>query len=210
MLSHVTTPGGLRERHKEKTRNALVNSAFELFVLQGYERTTVREITGVVGVSERTFFRYFAGKEELVLSLIALATDMFLAELVAASDGQPPLPTLRDAMCRALRRLVEVWPGMDGGAHYAAIVRLIETTPSLLAAQLAMMQRDNERLVRVLAERYAVDPAADPRPRILAATFGALMATATKQWCGEGEVTDLIDLIHREVAAAVPALTEWT
>jgi len=210
MLSGVATPAGLRERKKEKTKNALVDAAVRLFVEQGYEHTTVREITDVVGISERTFFRYFVGKDELVLFVVTQATDMFLAELIAAPTGQPPLPTLRDAFCRALCRLPEVWPGMDGGGHYAAIVRLIQSTPSLLHAQLAMMQRADERFVRALAERYGVDPRNDPRPRVLVVTFGGLIGMATEQWRGEGEVTDLIELIHRQVDAVIPALTGWT
>ena len=209
MLYHVCTTGGLRERKKEKTRNALVKAALALFVEQGYEHTTIREITDVVGVSERTFFRYFPGKEELVLSLIALAMELFLEELAAAPAGQPPLPTLRDALCRALGRLQDEWPGMDGGVQYATIVRLIEATPSLLATQMAMIQRENVRVVRAVAARYDVDPRTDPRPRLLAAGFGAVMAVATEQWRGDGEVSDLIEQVHRNVDALLPALTDW-
>src|SRR5579875_2587631 len=57
-----------RERKKRQTRDALLHAALGLFEAKGYEQTAIHEITDAVDVSERTFFRYFASKEDLVLS----------------------------------------------------------------------------------------------------------------------------------------------
>ena len=59
----------LHERKKQRTRDALVRAAVELFTTRGYEATTVDDIAEAVEVSQRTFFRYFAGKEEAALAL---------------------------------------------------------------------------------------------------------------------------------------------
>ena len=72
-----------RERKKRQTRDALVHAALTQFNAKGYEHTAVREITDAVDVSERTFFRYFANKEDLVLSFIGDSTDAFIRELAA-------------------------------------------------------------------------------------------------------------------------------
>ena len=58
---------GRREANKRATRSALQDAATRLFAEHGFAGTTVRDIADAAGVTERTFFRYFAGKEELIL-----------------------------------------------------------------------------------------------------------------------------------------------
>ncbi|WP_218919113.1 TetR/AcrR family transcriptional regulator, partial [Rothia dentocariosa] len=78
-----------RERKKRQTRDALVHAALRLFDAKGYEHTAVREITDAVDVSERTFFRYFANKEDLALSFISDSTDAFIRELALRPAAEP-------------------------------------------------------------------------------------------------------------------------
>src|SRR3984957_14519828 len=94
-----------RERKKRQTRDALVHAALTLFDAKGYEHTAVREITDAVDVSERTFFRYFAGKEDLALSFIRDSTDAFIRELAARPAEEPPFSALTSSFRVSMRAL---------------------------------------------------------------------------------------------------------
>src|SRR5947208_16909504 len=89
---------GRRERKKQRTRDALFEAAMELFTAKGYDRTAVHEITDAVDVSERTFFRYFASKEDLVLSFVRDGAAAFAAALAARPPEADPLAAARHAL----------------------------------------------------------------------------------------------------------------
>jgi AcrR family transcriptional regulator len=200
---------GLRERKKRKTRDALINAAWTLFHTRGYDRTTVREITDAVEVSERTFFRYFASKEDLVLSPLTSAADAFIGQLRIRPVRERPVDALRNAL-HAAAGLLE--PGLlesqtDWETHRQA-VKLIESTPQLLAAHLMIGQRLTEAVVEVIAEREGVDPVTDRRPRIIAAVFCALMTTAGQVWRGDGGIETLVQLADDYLAELVPTFAQ--
>src|SRR4051794_7827625 len=59
---------GLRERKKEQTRAALIDAATRSFARNGYDATTVADITAAAGVSTRTFFSYFRAKQDVLFA----------------------------------------------------------------------------------------------------------------------------------------------
>lgn len=65
------------------------------------------------------------------------------------------------------------------------MIRLIETTPPLLAAHLRYVHEHDDEIIQVLAEREGVD-AADPRPRVLAAVIGSVVFLANRDWLAAG------------------------
>ncbi|HEX4288523.1 MAG TPA: TetR family transcriptional regulator [Trebonia sp.] len=183
----ATVESQRRERKKRQTRDALVHAALTLFDAKGYDHTAVREITDAVDVSERTFFRYFANKEDLALSFIREGSAALMRELAARPAAEPPMTALGNAFRAQLGALTadEAQPG--GESLYLRVIMLIVTTPVLLAAHLRVRNDQDEEIIRVLAEREGVDPAADLRPRIAAVVFGGLVFTAHQAWQTEGD-----------------------
>src|SRR3954451_17034148 len=84
--------GGLRERKKRQTRDAIAAAAITLFRARGFEAVTVAEVAAAADVSEKTVFNYFPTKEDLVF----WNSDDKLAERAdAIRDRVPGLPLSR-------------------------------------------------------------------------------------------------------------------
>lgn len=202
-----------RERKKRQTRDALVHAALTLFDAKGYEHTAVREITDAVDVSERTFFRYFASKEDLALSVIRQGSDALVRELAARPAAEPPMTALGHAFKASLRALTMNDDQPGGESRYLRVTMLIVTTPTLLAAELRDRNDQDAELVRVLAEREGVDPLTDLRPRLAATVFGGMVFTANKVWQakGDGTVDAMVAAYDACASQLAPALSgHWT
>ncbi|GII80324.1 hypothetical protein Sru01_53060 [Sphaerisporangium rufum] len=80
---------GLRERKKRRTRHALIEAAVRLFESKGYAETTLAEIAAAAEVSTRTFFSYFAGKEDVVFFDVRSRVERALAVMATRRPGEP-------------------------------------------------------------------------------------------------------------------------
>lgn len=180
---------GLRERKKQRTRDALILAAHELFIAQGYDTTTVDQIADSVDVSQRTFFRYFASKEEVALSLQQMISAHFLTAFRTRPPGEAPLDALR-------RTLDETWD--DIGLAIEEIVPLelhtrmwqvIEVTPALISSHMRHYMAMEDALAEELAHRTGLCVESDPRPRVLVAAFSGVMRTAARHWGTHDDVS---------------------
>jgi len=177
----------LRERKKQRTREALLRVAIELFTTRGYEGTTVDDIADAVGVSQRTFFRYFAGKEDAALALDEMTVAHFVDAVRARPAHEPPLEALRQAVLEGWDTLHEVVDAVVPVERFLALYRVIESTPVLLAAHLRRSVEVEDVLARVLAEREGLDADTDPRPRVTVAAFSGVMRVTERQWLTDGD-----------------------
>lgn len=184
----VATPpdGPRRGRKKRQTRDALIDAALDLFEAKGYEHTAVHEITDVVDVSERTFFRYFANKEDLAIFFVKQEMDAFAEQLAARPADEGPLTAVRNAFRLGLERLQADSSIRNGEPRYLSVIRLIEATPALLAANLRYVYENSDKTARVLAEREGVDPATDHRPSLLMGIYATVSALVYRDWCIRG------------------------
>ncbi|RCV53529.1 TetR/AcrR family transcriptional regulator [Marinitenerispora sediminis] len=198
-------PLGLRERKKARTRDALVDAALRRFTEHGFAATTTEEIAADVEVSQRTFFRYFASKEDAVLAVQEHIEEKFLAKLAARPLEEPPI----EALSNALR---DTWAELDERTTQTQllVLRLLEDCPPLLAAHLRRLSEHQDRLVELIARRTGVDPATDLRPRLVAAAFGSVshVAHVVCHQRGCRGAADLRSTIGECLDELVPALTE--
>ncbi|WP_106399898.1 TetR family transcriptional regulator [Actinocorallia populi] len=202
--------GGLREIKKQRTRLALVDAALELFLDRGYENTTIDEIAAAADVSQRTFFRYFATKEDVVTGLIT-GSDSHLVERVRARpEGEPVLR----ALLAAVRELLELLELGDPAqlARMRRLHRVLEGNSCVVAAYLTRHAETSGRLAAELARRMGADRD-DLRPRLLASIYlGALRVGFEDCACRRVlEPAEVAKRVEESVTLALGALREdWT
>ncbi|WP_049561116.1 TetR family transcriptional regulator [Nonomuraea sp. SBT364] len=158
---------GLRERKKEKTRLALLDAAFDLFLEQGYDSTTVDQIAGAVDVSPRTFFRYFTSKDHLVLWYHDQGEETMLETLADRPPGEPPFVSMTHAV-RAVLRDMEQSTSEDT-ERFLKLRRVLDANPQLVASTIARGMETERRLTEAIAGRSGLAPDAGPLPHLVVA-----------------------------------------
>ncbi|NKI43103.1 TetR/AcrR family transcriptional regulator [Streptomyces physcomitrii] len=190
---------GLRARKKQRTRDELLRAALELFTSQGYEETTVDEISEAVQVSQRTFFRHFSSKEDAAFRVQDLIESHFVTTVSGRPPGEAPLEAMRRAVLDAWNTVGEAIEALVPLELHMRTYQLIESTPSLLATHMRRSADLEEVLARVIAEREGLDVDEDPRPRLVVAAFSGVMRMTGRRWGAGNEAT--VESI-REITAA--------
>src|SRR5213596_587029 len=93
-------PLPVRERTRRAVRDELAQLAKELFVEKGYDETTIDDLAAAAGMSKRTFFRYFASTEELVMGKYEFFGQHLAEDLAARPADEPPWVSLRQIFGR--------------------------------------------------------------------------------------------------------------
>ncbi|MCM3920553.1 TetR/AcrR family transcriptional regulator [Frankia sp. AiPs1] len=195
---------GLRERTRQAVRREIAETANALFVERGFDVTTIDDIAAAVGMSQRSVFRYFATKEEIVLGKFDLVVDDMLTTLRARPADED--------VWTSLHHVFDVLVSLAEAPGYEALVepihRMVFDTPALLAGYLQRLQHMQDVVVTTLHERAGAvgTPygAADPTPRALtAAAFGCLVA-AQHSWLASGTKGSFAAAIDRAMATISP------
>ena len=180
---------GLRERHRKRTAAELEEAALTLFCERGFDAVTIDDIAATADVSRRTFFRYYASKEDVILSDHPKRLDELEAALARRPVDEPPLTALRHAILSLAGTMEE------HREHMLRRFRLVTTTPSLEARSLCLQRNWETAVTAMLAARMGVDPAKDLRPGVVAATTMSAMRVATANWLAGGGRDDLAAIL---------------
>ncbi|MFC0238937.1 TetR family transcriptional regulator [Rhodopseudomonas telluris] len=91
-------PEGLRERKRRETSQRISDVALELFLDKGFDATTLDEIAENAGISRRTFFYYFASKDDILTAYLGRRTDELRAAVLQSASAGEPIDVVRNAL----------------------------------------------------------------------------------------------------------------
>lgn len=156
----------------------LQSAALELFATRGFEQTTAAEIAQSVGLTERTFFRHFADKREVLFDGQDLFPQAFLDGVAAA----PPDATVFEIVASALASAAAMFP--DERREYSRRRQVvIDANPALQEREL----HKSATVARAFAEALRARGVPDPAATLAAGSGGSVFGVAFAQWIREGE-----------------------
>jgi AcrR family transcriptional regulator len=194
---------GLRERKRQRTRQALISAAMRLFEEKGYEQTTVAEIAASAEVSTKTFFNHFASKDEVLFPHLSARID----DAVAIVKERKPAESVSDVLLKAMDHMLAsaVRDELDGGL---ASVRLpiVISVPSVQAATLHRYFQAETRLAEALHDAYPDLLDAPAAGAVIGSVMGAALAAALI-CLQRGDTTERVQAaVHQAIGIAMAGL----
>jgi AcrR family transcriptional regulator len=177
-------------RWEPNARGRLAQAAMELFGEQGLEQTTVAQIAGRAGLTERTFFRHFADKREVLFYGSETAQERLAAAIAAAPAGATPI----EAVSAALEALAGMFE--ENPERVRARDAVIAAHPELRERELIKLAGMAATMAAALGERGVGEPVAS----LTAETGIAVLKVAFTRWVGDPGRADLPVLIRESLA----------
>src|ERR1700761_2002717 len=143
---------GTMTRWEPNARGRLARAALELYSERGFDQATVAEIARRAGLTERTFFRHFTDKREVLFAGSELLRERLGHGIAEAPDGLPPI----DMMGRALESAAEVFGERDAGTRLRQDV--VAANPELRERDLIKMAMLAAAAADALRARGVADP----------------------------------------------------
>jgi AcrR family transcriptional regulator len=171
-------PTGLRERKKQKTKEAIQRVALRLFQKQGYDETTIEQIAAAVEISPSTFFNYFPTKEDVV------GYDIYDPMMIAAFLESPKDESLNATIRRVLEQLGDAME-QDKDMIYERGKLFLEV-PELRGRMWDELERTNVLFAKLLAQRTGRSPDDFELRVTVRVLTSAIYEAAMEWWRGKG------------------------
>jgi AcrR family transcriptional regulator len=182
-------------RWEPDSRGRLHQAAFALYAERGFENTTVAAIAERAGLTERTFFRHFADKREVLFASSGALQEALVSAVADAPDALAPI----DAAAAGLEAAAAQLPDRERARQRQAI---IAANPELRERELIKLASLSAALADALRARGVADPAASLTAEVAMAVF----RIAFERWIDDANERDLPELI-RESLAQLHAVT---
>lgn len=186
-----------------RTRRDLCHRARQLTIERGLSGFTIEELCADVGVSRRTFFNYFAGKEAAVVGHDADGIDE--EALARFTRGDDDAPTLLDALADLAIATLAAWDEEHEAIDPHA---LVEREPHLLPHMIGAGRQLEARLIAAIEEREHLE-AGDPVARTAAVVIGSLVGNAGHRFFADPSTgrDDFAAILRESVAATRASCT---
>jgi AcrR family transcriptional regulator len=172
-------------RWEPGTRERLQAAALELFASRGYEQVTAAEIAQAVGLTERTFFRNFSDKREVLFH----GQELFLQAFVDGIDQAPADASPLELITAALHGAASFFP--DERRPYSRLRQtVIDLNPALQERELHKLGVVAATLAAAMRTRGIAEPGASLAAQSAASVFGISFT----QWIREGETRSMPDI----------------
>jgi AcrR family transcriptional regulator len=181
------------ERRRRLIRDEIGRVAIELFAARGFDAVTVDDIADAAGTSQRTFFRYFATKDDIVLALARRLDERLVDALDARPAQEGAVAALREAYCATSH----VEPAER--ERVLQVAKVLAEAPALRARAHGEYVGENGEIVARLAARMGL-PVDDRRVRVPVATFAAVASVEFTTWAEAGGAGDPSEAIRASLA----------
>nr|WP_316398601.1 TetR family transcriptional regulator [Bradyrhizobium sp. 33ap4] len=188
----------MRARKRQETRERLTKAAMMLFLERSFEATTLDDIVAAADVSRRTFFHYFASKEDVVLAWQEDGT----AALIAAVAARPATESMLQAAENAIADMVKQIDPREA----VALARLKRDNPALQARDQAKYEGLERELANALLKR-ANHRSDRMKARLVAMITTGAMRVGSELWADDG-AREKPDLVAKRLFAAIRAIFE--
>jgi AcrR family transcriptional regulator len=183
-------PMSLRERKKRLTQATIEETALRLFQQQGYEQTSIQEIADAVMMSSRTFFRYFASKEEVLLGPMHTIQSEGIRFLQRASPTESPHAALR-ATFEYLAYLFQ-----QQRASFLTRYQVVMQIPSIASIYLYTLMKTEPALCDALCSHLEATTNRH-EIRFLVAFYMTVLRVALEEWLEQEAQGDLVSLLRK-------------
>lgn len=181
---------GLMGRWQPNARGRLEQAALDLYCERGFEETTVAEIAARAGLTERTFFRHFADKREVLFGGAVALLKLLVDALASAADLTAPL----DAVAAAFEAVAPIFQERRDFAR---------RRQGLILAHAELQERELIKLASLasaLADTLRRLGVRDPAASLSAETGVAIFKIAFEAWVNDAQQRDLVHHIRGSLA----------
>ncbi len=184
-------PLNRRERKKLRTRDAIEDAAWRLFVDQGYDETTVEDIADAVDISPRTFFRYFESKEAVLFGDWRAMLDQVTGYILARPPDESPIVCMREVALAVASAMEAEGPKTLQRKQLAGAACKVGDYEREV-----MQPAMEEAVAGAIAQRLGVDPG-DLKTKVYASVSLAALITAKHHWVAIGGSESLYALVQQ-------------